>query len=177
MTKQKATPDQLKRRKAQLEQGFFDCEKVALEKDSRNTIVGFGKVLKGDIKTIHESNIDVFNSQQQNSNMLMRKKDVDYVLEKWYTKGRVYPDGHPQAGQPMAYNAYVEKDKANEEYVVKDSLFVGKKQESNDPPSELLGKNKSELQEIAIALGIENIETLKKAELIEVIEEKQKETE
>lgn len=66
-------------RKSLKSEGFHDCEKVLLERDSNGVLTGIGKVIRSP-KAVHQSNIDTFNSQQHNSGVLLRKKGTDYEL-------------------------------------------------------------------------------------------------
>ena len=59
--------------------GFYDCEKVIVERDAANNVTGFGKVVHSP-KAVHESAINDFNAQMHNSGFMLRKKGVDYEL-------------------------------------------------------------------------------------------------
>lgn len=68
-------------------EGFFDCTRVKIEKNAQGVISKFGAKVN-DIKAMHESNIDVYNSQQVNSGMFIKKKGVKYELVEVNVPGR-----------------------------------------------------------------------------------------
>ncbi len=71
-------------------EGFYDCTMVEVVKDQNNNIVKLGKTVKN-IKAMHETNIDVYNTQQENSGLFIKKEGAKYVLIKVDSPGRKTP--------------------------------------------------------------------------------------
>lgn len=68
-------------------EGFHNCTKLKLDVNGNGQIIGIAK--KGQkIKAMHESNIDVFNSQQVNSHLFIKKDGVGIELTEVKIKGR-----------------------------------------------------------------------------------------
>lgn len=79
--------DKVKRLKAE---GFHNCTKLKLDVNGNGQIVGIAK--KGQkIKAMHESNIDVFNEQQVNNHLFIKKDGVGVELVEVKITGRKIP--------------------------------------------------------------------------------------
>jgi hypothetical protein len=66
------------RKKVLKDGGFHNCAMYRLEKKN-NQIVKFGQKVK-DIKAMHESNIDEYNTQQVNTGLFIKKDGYKYEL-------------------------------------------------------------------------------------------------
>ena len=72
------------------DEGFHNCTRVHVVKDSKNNITKLGDTVNK-IKAMHESNIDEYNGQQVNSGMFIKKDGAKYELVDVTVQGRKAP--------------------------------------------------------------------------------------
>ncbi len=135
------------------ERGFFNCEKVELlfENDPQDfNISGFGKVLKNDIKALHQSHIDTMNLQQltDGHHYLIRKIGYNYELQEVFAPGRIYPQGHRKAGAPNPHMIYVEEEAGKREARIEKEKQEAKKKHAKKASDILKEEAKTDAKNI-----------------------------